>query len=579
MAIYAGSKDLSADEVREALAGLVRTFEADATSKRKQIKDLFDNNQEPFCSAAIALINDPGESRGVQYLVSVLTGNGMLLRALGNSELSRDEAVTLARSARRSDPLVEVAIARSLADSALGSGQIPVEDAARLLDVLAEIADAGRIVPSLMRLMRHPDAYLRSKAVKMIGRSSHSAKWVMGRLSESDPRVRANAVESLWAVDIPEARTLLNFAASDAHHRVVGNSLLGLYYLGDSAILADVVKLAGHYSADFRASAAWLMGESGDPRFADALRRMIADSDAGVRKRAFVSLAQLKAVNYAPPVGDIWHLSGRMLEGETNKGLKRLKIGAAYDDLREARIAPAQFMLSEGNQHILNYKVTEKALPEAMSVVFVIPRDRDAAGGAFFQGVVDCLRWKRPSDPWSILPYIEAGTCEAPPPRDPEPPVFTTNADALAASLRETPKKLDCTDLWTGVWRAIKPEGGQSRGKRHVIILTSVEETRDAGHGLISQMSGRRLSMQVVRTSPNPLVEEFCELTQVPHRCGSGLEIRNLVHQAYLNLLARYEIAWQPVTPVPSPLKVRVQTLTGWGETVISQAPPCLMEP
>jgi len=90
-------------------------------------------------------------------------------------------------------------------------------------------------------------------------------------------------------------------------------------------------------------------------------------------------------------------------------------------------------MLSEGNQHVLNYKVTEKTLPEAMSVVFVIPRSRDAAGGAFFQGVLDCLRWKRPGDPWSILPYIEAGVSEPPPPRDPEPPVFTTNAETLAA--------------------------------------------------------------------------------------------------------------------------------------------------
>jgi HEAT repeat protein len=46
------------------------------------------------------------------------------------------------------------------------------------------------------------------------------------------------------------------------------------------------------------------------------LRRMIGDSDAGVRKRAFAALAQLKIANSAPPVGDAWHLAGRMLEGE-----------------------------------------------------------------------------------------------------------------------------------------------------------------------------------------------------------------------------------------------------------------------
>ena len=61
----------------------------------------------------------------------------------------------------------------------------------------------------------------------MIGRGSKSTKWVMGRLSESDPRVRANAIESMWGVDTPEARTLLNFAVSDANNRVAGNALLG----------------------------------------------------------------------------------------------------------------------------------------------------------------------------------------------------------------------------------------------------------------------------------------------------------------------------------------------------------------
>jgi hypothetical protein len=245
-------------------------------------------------------------------------------------------------------------------------------------------------------------------------------------------------------------------------------------------------------------------------------------------------------------------------------------LAVAADDLREQpKIVPLQFLLTEGNHHVLNYKVIEKTLPEAMSVVFVIPRSRDAAGGAFYQGVLDCLRWKRPGDPWSILPYIEAGVGEAPPPRDPEPPVFTCNAEALAASLHETPKRLDCTDLWTGVWRAIKPEGSQSRGKRHVIVLNSAEEIRVAGHGLISQMGSARMSMQVIRSGPNQQLEEFCQRTNTPQCCGAAEEIVQLIHRAYLSLLARNEIAWQSATAGAGPLKVRVQTPAGWGETVI----------
>jgi acylphosphatase len=467
--------------------------------------------------------------------------------------------------------MVDVALARSLADSAVGDGAIHVAEPARLMDILCEIADPGRIMPSLMRMMRHPNPYLRSKAVKMIGRGSKSTKWVMGRLSESDPRVRANAIESLWGVDTPEARTLLKFAASDANNRVAGNALLGLYHLGEASVLADVVNLAGHESPLFRASAAWVMGETGDPRFTESLRRLISEPDPTVRKRAFAALAQIRVANGQPQVGEKWHVADRLLAGESLKGQRRLILAVAAGDMREPpKVAPLQFMLSEGGQHITSYKINEKPLPEAMSVIFVIPRSREAAGGAFFEGVANCLQWKRPSDLWSVLPYIETGDGEAPPPRDPEPPVFTGNADALAAALRETPKRLDCTDLWTGIWCATKQDGGQSRGKRHVIVLSSAEEGRIAGHGLIANMQNGRIPVQVIASGPNEQLQEFCRRTHTSFRMSAEDEIPAMIGQAYLNLLARYEIAYQPVAPNAPVLKVRIQAPGGWGETLIA---------
>jgi len=385
--------------------------------------------------------------------------------------------------------------------------------------------------------------------------------------------VRANAIESLWGVDKPEARAPLNFAASDANNRVAGNALLGLYYLGEASVLADMVKLTGHESALFRSSTAWVMGETGDPRFTEALRRMISDPDAVVRKRAFAALAQLKAANAQPPVGEQWHVAGRMLGGESLKGLRRLMLAVAAEDMREpAKVAPLQFMLSEGGQYITSYKITEKPQPESMSVVFVIPSSREAAGGAFFEGVLNCLRWKRPSDLWSVLPYIETGDGEPPPPRDPKPPLFTGNSDALAAALRDTPKRLECTDLWTAVWHATKQDGGQSRGKRHVIIFSSAEEGRIAGHGLIENVQSGRVPAQAISSGPNEQLQEFCRRTHTWHRHGAEAELAGMIEQAYLNLLARYEIAYQPVAVNAPVLKVRVQTPSGWGETLIAAA-------
>jgi hypothetical protein len=161
----------------------------------------------------------------------LMVANGMLVRALCEASLSRDQALVLARAAVRVDPMADVQLARKLADSAFGQGET-ISDPVRIMEILAEIADPTRVLPSLMRLLRHSNPYLRSKVVKMIGQGSRSVRWVRSKLGENDPRVRANAVEALWGVDSAEARGLLHFAASDGSNRVIGNALLGLYYLG-----------------------------------------------------------------------------------------------------------------------------------------------------------------------------------------------------------------------------------------------------------------------------------------------------------------------------------------------------------
>jgi hypothetical protein len=347
VAIYAASKERSPEVFRVELSALVGNFENDAVASRKQIRDMFEGDRESFYAAGIDILRTAGESRGAQCLLAVLAANGLLLRALCNPDLSREKAVELGRLARRVDPVIDVALARSLADSSLGQNTAGIADPCRIMEIICEIAEPGRIMPSLMRLMRHRDANIRSKAVKMIGRGSHSVKWVMGRLSENDPRVRANAIESLWGVDSPEAQTLLNFAASDTGSRVAGNALLGLYYLGDSSVLPEIIKLAAHEAESFRSTAAWLMGQTADPRFTDALRRMIMDTDPLVRKHALASLAQIRAATSQPPVGETWNLAGRALAGENVKGMRRMMLAVASDDIRDTlKIPPLSFSLS-----------------------------------------------------------------------------------------------------------------------------------------------------------------------------------------------------------------------------------------
>ena len=196
-------------------------------------------------------------------------------------------------------------------------------------------------------------------------------------------------------------------------------------------------------------------------------------------------------------------MAGRLVSGEGLKGMRRLMLAVAGDDMREQpKPTPLQFLLSEGTQYITSYKISEKPLPDAMSVVFVIPRSREATGGAFFDGVLQCLRWKRPSDLWSIVPYIEAGDGEPPPPRDPEPAVLP------AIPIRSQPRCAIPQNGWIVPTSGLESGAPQntmaalSRGKRHVIVLSSSQESRIAGHGLIANMQGGRIPLQVSRSRP-----------------------------------------------------------------------------
>ena len=65
------------------------------------------------------------------------------------------------------------------------------------------------------------------------------------------------------------------------------------------------------------------------------------------------------------------------------------------------------------------------------------------------------------------------------------------------------------------VWCATKPDGGQSRGKRHVIVLSSAEEGRIAGHGLIANLQGGRIPLQAIASGPNAQLQEFCRRTHI----------------------------------------------------------------
>jgi hypothetical protein len=550
---------------------LVRDFDRDSVTIRKRITEFLQYEPEVFYAAAIEVLKQDMDSRAAQYLVALFVHGNLLFRALSDPALDRERAIELARQAHRGDPSVDVKLARQLADTDTAGPTIGPGMAERLLEIVDRISDGKRILPSLIRMLRNDNAFLRSKVVLMIGRSGRSLSWIEKRLQETDTRVRANAIEALWGIDTPEARELLQWAARDTDNRVAGNALVGLYRLGEVSPLADLIRMACHDSSSFRRTAAWVMGRTGDPRFSEVLGRMIADSSATVRRSAFAAVRRVRKAASQIALATEWPVAIVASAENPGSGERRLSVGLVTPDGRgNPTVLPAQFVLSENGRPVWSYRVTEKLPPSPMSVVFLFPRKLDNSGKTWDQEDLRCLNWKRSADLWSVLPY--SGTRDAPSARlaDLRRPSSIASSAAAARSFQETTKRLDRTGFWTAAQRAVMSGNVPQRGHRHIIVLAPDEVSDNENDSLISAVQASRTSLQVLSTSMNPVLREFCRRVDgrfIYVKDSSAIE--EAVSLAYLSLLARYDIRYRSDTPDATSLKLRVHTPDGWGETTV----------
>lgn len=163
----------------------------------------------------------------------------------------------------------------------------------RALELLEAVSPNFRSVHLIARLTNVHNARLRAKVTLMIGRQIRSARAAEERLQSDDPRVRANMVESMWGEKAHWASAILWKAVKDENNRVVGNALVGLHLLGDEGAIPYIVKMAEDARSSFRATAAWTMGQTGDPQFLAALQPLTHDLYASVRKNAAKAIERI----------------------------------------------------------------------------------------------------------------------------------------------------------------------------------------------------------------------------------------------------------------------------------------------
>ena len=210
-----------------------------------------------------------------------------------SDELPIETAVRLAKMTTAGDPSFAPSLARYIAENAAEAG---TDELLRLLEVLDRTEpDTGRVRMTLTRILScSEDVHVRSKVTLMLGRSHQNLAWLRKQLRSNDNRVRANALESLSVHSTPECLNVLRTAAEDLNNRVAGNALLALYRLGDRECMETIQSMAFSSSADFRATAAWVMAEAADPCFLDILKKMVASDNGRPRLHAIRALTKLK---------------------------------------------------------------------------------------------------------------------------------------------------------------------------------------------------------------------------------------------------------------------------------------------
>jgi hypothetical protein len=550
-----------------ALAALMRDFDREPVASRQRIRDILQCQPEVFYRMAIEVLRDGVPSRASQYLVGLLVSGGLLFRALCDPELSREQASELARFAQAGDPAVDVQLSGQLAHATRVESDLAPGTAERLLEIIGQISNRMHRLPSFMRMLRNGNPYLRSKVVLLIGRSGRSLKWIKKRLQESDARVRANAIEAAWGIDTPEARELLAWAARDLNNRVAGNALLGMYRLGEGSSLAELSKMASHDSAAFRRTAAWAMGETGDSRFTEVLGRMIGDAHTGVRKVAFAAMRRVReATAYGSQLPQ-WQMAAAAGPTDQRTGERKVSVAvAAADGHENPRVLPAQFLLTENGQVVWSYRVAERMAAGPMAVLFLFPRSPDKR---WDDATRRCLTWKRSTDLWSTVTYSGADD-KAADSMNLELPGFIASSAESARALEQTSRQTDCTGFWTAIKQAILPGSNAVRGPTHMIVLAPEGVGGSADDDLIAAVRASRTAVQLISAAENPVLREFCRRVygHFQHvKDGAGIE--EAISSAYLIVLARYEIRYQPVVADAATLKIRVQAPAGWGETTV----------
>jgi HEAT repeat protein len=255
-----------------------------------------------FARAAIQVLASGEPSPGLKVVAELVASSGLIVDLLLlQGEIPVPTAAAALKGVSVTDPLFEIRMIRKVIQDYGEVGSIPPGIALRLLKILDKTSDCSRLTNHLIQFVRHPSQHVRSKSVLLMGRGNVNLNRTKEYLLSPVPRVRANAVESIW--DHPDAgiRKTLQESSRDSSQRVAVNALVGLSRLGDMEASRRLAGMAKSQDPVARAGAAWGMGHVNRPEMAAEFRAVLellaGDPDSKV---ADMARRSLEAVGQVP---------------------------------------------------------------------------------------------------------------------------------------------------------------------------------------------------------------------------------------------------------------------------------------
>jgi hypothetical protein len=393
--------------MQSTIAPLLEQFSARPVAVKDELRTYAECDPDGFLKEVLPVVRSNGDPQARLYLVHLLLKSRLLVEYLVDASQSvLEDAVAVAKTIRDLGvPIVsglENAFIASLKDKSAGAIVI------RLMELSRALSLDKLIMQFQDELMAHTDTKVRSKAALEIGLASKNPAWVVRMLLHGDPRVQANAVESLWDSADHNVRSVLMIGARSPHGRVAANGLYGLYRQGALESVTQLLKMAADADPDRRASALWAIGETRDPRFLPWLTRAYEKAEGKEKQRVLRAMSRVRQQVRAYAVaGDI-----RMTVVESailpDKS-RRIAVAMWSRNGDLSSLSPSQFALWENNELVTGYTARCVASPPLLIVGLALPRfdsEADPYAQAVERALTACVELKRAADPWCAVRYL-----------------------------------------------------------------------------------------------------------------------------------------------------------------------------